>query len=111
VDAAVRFPYNLVSRKEGSMSARTYERFVKLRGLTAQDMEVVRGVVSGLTNKKIADHLQTDEKAVSRILGNVFAKVGVSSRTELALVFVNLVPDAVLSEWVSPSTELALSLS
>jgi DNA-binding NarL/FixJ family response regulator len=84
------------------MSARTYERFIKSRGLTAQDVEIVQGVVSGLTSKKIAERLHTDEKTVEKTLQNLFDKVGVSNRFELAIVFSNLVPDAVSSEWASP---------
>jgi DNA-binding CsgD family transcriptional regulator len=48
--------------------------------LTAREVEVVRLVASGLTNKAIAAQLYLSEKTVARHLSNIFAKLDVASR-------------------------------
>lgn len=50
-------------------------------GLTAREIEVLRLVASGMTNRAIADQLVLSEKTVARHLSNIFAKLGVSSRS------------------------------
>jgi len=54
-------------------------------GLTDRDLEIVAMVVSGLTNRKIAQHLGISEDAVKHHLTMIFHKVSVSSRLELAV--------------------------
>jgi DNA-binding CsgD family transcriptional regulator len=49
-------------------------------GLTARELEVLRLVASGASNKAIAAALVLSEKTVERHLSNIFAKLGVSSR-------------------------------
>ena len=53
-------------------------------GLTEREMEVLRMVASGRTNPEIAAALVLSEKTVARHLSNIFAKLGVSSRTAAA---------------------------
>lgn len=53
-------------------------------GLTARECEVLRLVASGRTNKEIAADLFLSEKTVARHLSNIFAKIGVTSRTAAA---------------------------
>ncbi|MDQ0894354.1 helix-turn-helix domain-containing protein [Agromyces ramosus] len=48
--------------------------------LTPREVEVVRLVAEGRTNRAIAGQLYLSEKTVDRHLSNVFAKLGVSSR-------------------------------
>lgn len=48
--------------------------------LTAREIEVVRLVAEGKTNRVIAGQLYLSEKTVDRHLSNVFSKLGVSSR-------------------------------
>lgn len=48
--------------------------------LTAREVEVVRLVAEGKTNRAIAGQLYLSEKTVDRHLSNVFAKLGISSR-------------------------------
>jgi len=48
--------------------------------LTAREMEVLRLVSTGLTNRGIADRLTLSEKTVARHLSNIFGKLGLSSR-------------------------------
>ncbi len=54
-------------------------------GLTDRELEVVGLVTQGLTNKEIATNLRISEETVKRHLTNIFDKVGMSSRLELAL--------------------------
>ena len=50
-------------------------------GLTTREVEVVRLVAAGRTNRAIAAELVISEKTVARHMSNVFAKLGVSSRS------------------------------
>jgi DNA-binding NarL/FixJ family response regulator len=50
-------------------------------GLTARELEVLRLVARGRSNREIADELYLSVKTVARHLSNIFCKVGVSSRT------------------------------
>ena len=49
-------------------------------GLTGRELEVLRHVATGKTNRKIAQQLFISEKTVARHVSNIFVKVGVSSR-------------------------------
>jgi DNA-binding CsgD family transcriptional regulator/tetratricopeptide (TPR) repeat protein len=49
-------------------------------GLSAREVEVLRLVASGRTNKVIAGELFLSEKTVDRHVSNIFAKLNVSSR-------------------------------
>jgi ATP/maltotriose-dependent transcriptional regulator MalT len=53
-------------------------------GLTARELEVLRLVAAGRTNREIADGLCLSVKTVARHLENIFCKLGVSSRTAAA---------------------------
>ena len=48
--------------------------------LTAREIEVLRLVAAGRTNRLIAEALKLSEKTVDRHLSNIFDKLGVSSR-------------------------------
>lgn len=50
-------------------------------GLTAREVEVLRLVAAGGTNRSIAEELVISEKTVERHLGNIFTKLGVTNRT------------------------------
>ncbi len=50
-------------------------------GLTVREIQVLRVVASGATNRQIADGLKLAVKTVDRHLSNIFAKVGVETRT------------------------------
>ena len=58
-------------------------------GLTPREIEIISGVVAGFTNKDIADHFKISEDTVKHHLSNIFDKLGVSTRLELALFAVN----------------------
>ena len=49
-------------------------------GLTARELEVLRLVATGKTNKAIARELGLSEKTVDRHLSNMFVKLDVPSR-------------------------------
>ncbi|MBT2403498.1 response regulator transcription factor [Streptomyces sp. ISL-87] len=50
-------------------------------GLSARELEVLRQVVGGASNRQIATALAISEHTVARHLQNIFGKLGVSSRT------------------------------
>jgi ATP/maltotriose-dependent transcriptional regulator MalT len=49
-------------------------------GLTARELEVLRLVAAGKTNRAVAEALVISDKTVARHLSNIFDKLGVSSR-------------------------------
>jgi DNA-binding NarL/FixJ family response regulator len=53
--------------------------------LSPRELEVVRLVVTGLTNREIAEALQRSPKTVDTQLNSAMRKLGVSSRTALAV--------------------------
>lgn len=59
--------------------ARTEEAAVP-GGLTPREVEVLRLVATGATNRQVADTLVISEKTVARHLSNMFTKLGISSR-------------------------------
>lgn len=50
-------------------------------GLTRRELEVLGHIAHGATNRQVADKLHLSEKTVGRHLANIYAKIGVSSRT------------------------------
>lgn len=61
----------------------------KTFGLTPREKEVITSIVSGYTNRDIAQKFSISEQTVKHHLTNIFDKLGVSSRLELALFAVN----------------------
>jgi DNA-binding NarL/FixJ family response regulator len=53
-------------------------------GLTQREAEVLALVAAGRTNREIAATLVLSQKTVARHLSNIFAKIGVASRTQAA---------------------------
>ena len=54
---------------------------VDVHGLTPRELQVLRLVAAGETNKAIATGLVLSERTIDRHVSNIFAKLGVSSRT------------------------------
>jgi two-component system, NarL family, nitrate/nitrite response regulator NarL len=61
----------------------------KTFGLTARELEVVNLITEGCTNKDIAKTFGISEETVKRHLTNIFNKLGVGNRLELALFALN----------------------
>jgi DNA-binding NarL/FixJ family response regulator len=58
-------------------------------GLTPRQLQIVAGVAAGETNREIAQRLSVREHTVKHHLTNIFDKVGVFSRLELAVFAIN----------------------
>ena len=54
-------------------------------GLTPRELEIVAAIVAGYTNKDIAEKFSLSAQTVKHHLTNIFDKLGVSNRLELAL--------------------------
>jgi len=53
-------------------------------GLSRREVEVLGLIAAGRSNRAIADELVVSEKTVHRHVSNIFAKLGVGSRTAAA---------------------------
>jgi two-component system nitrate/nitrite response regulator NarL len=80
---------NMAQYLQAELKASQDEARAKTYGLTARELEIVSGVVAGLANKEIAAHFEISEDTVKHHLSNIFNKVGVWTRLELALFAVN----------------------
>jgi DNA-binding NarL/FixJ family response regulator len=58
-----------------------------LRALSQRELEVVKLVAEGLSNRDIAAKLSISEKTVTSHLNHVFEKLGVASRLQAALIY------------------------
>lgn len=78
--------------------------------LSARELDVVRCVAEGLSNRDIAERLNLREHTVKNYLFRIFDKLGVSSRVEVVLYALGSQANAVKSEAVSysktPTTDL-----
>ncbi len=68
----------------------------KVFGLTPRELEIVAAIVSGCTNKDVAQRLSISEETVKHHLTHIFDKTGASNRLELALFATSqkLIPSA-----------------
>jgi DNA-binding NarL/FixJ family response regulator len=80
---------NLVHYLRSLVQSSGEEARQKKFGLTPRELEIVSAVVAGYANKEIAEHFKISEDTVKHHLSNIFDKVGVSTRLELALFAVN----------------------
>jgi len=53
--------------------------------LTAQEYQIIRGIVADQSNREIADHLHLGLRTVENYLNAIFQKLAVRSRTQLAV--------------------------
>lgn len=58
--------------------------------LTSRELQVALGVAEGRSNRDIASRLFISQKTVEFHLSNVFGKLGVNSRTQLALALIRM---------------------
>jgi two-component system nitrate/nitrite response regulator NarL len=71
------------------LTAQTAPPSRKTFGLTGRELEVVTLITEGSTNKHIAVTFGISEETVKRHLTNIFNKLGVGNRLELALFALN----------------------
>jgi DNA-binding NarL/FixJ family response regulator len=71
-------------------SGASYER--DPLGLTGQELAVARLVAAGKRNREVASELYVTTKTIEYHLANVYAKLGVTNRAELAARFSGAVP-------------------
>ncbi|HEY3284588.1 MAG TPA: response regulator transcription factor [Armatimonadota bacterium] len=93
---AVRLAARGESMIDPAIAARVLQEFTKLSDrlesgsvyaqLTAREMETLRLVASGASNKEIAKALSIGEKTVKNHLSSIFAKLQVNDRTQ-ALIY------------------------
>jgi len=75
-----------VSNVAGSLRKLTVaRRRAKAFGLTRRELEIVRAIVDGYTNKQIAKRSSISESTVKRHVTHIFDKLGASNRIEVAL--------------------------
>src|SRR2546425_6523760 len=69
-------------------------------GLTPRELEIIGVILGGYSNSDIAAKVAISEKTVKHHLTNIFDKLGVSNRLELALFALhhNLPPEPLLAE-------------
>jgi two-component system nitrate/nitrite response regulator NarL len=80
---------NLVQYLRTLMQSSSDEARQRKFGLTPRELEIVSAVVAGYSNKEIAEYFKISEDTVKHNLSNIFDKLGVSTRLELALFAVN----------------------
>ncbi len=73
----------LVNRVSGRKAQEAEDEF---EALTGREMEVLKLLAQGMTNKQIADTLIISDRTVQTHLSNIFGKLGVNSRTEAILI-------------------------
>ncbi|HVO60432.1 MAG TPA: response regulator transcription factor [Terriglobales bacterium] len=80
---------NLVQYLRNQVQASAEASKQKKFGLTPRELEIISAVVAGFANKEIAEYFKISEDTVKHHLSNIFDKLGVSTRLELALFAVN----------------------
>jgi len=80
---------NLVQYLRNLVQSSGDEAKQKKFGLTPRELEIVSAVVAGFANEEIAEYFKISEDTVKHHLSNIFDKLGVSTRLELALFAVN----------------------
>jgi len=82
------------SQGNGASSRKDY-------GLTRRELDIITKIVSGRSNKEVGEEFSISERTVKHHLTNIFSKVGVTSRLQLALF-------AVSHNLNNPGTSMAL---
>jgi len=80
---------NLVQYLRTLVQSSGEEARQKKFGLTPRELEIVSAVVAGYSNKETAEYFKISEDTVKHHLSNIFDKLGVYTRLELALFAVN----------------------
>ncbi|WP_307236293.1 LuxR C-terminal-related transcriptional regulator [Pararhizobium capsulatum] len=72
-----------------SSHAATAKHGNPIDNLTNREQEVLNLVAEGLSNKRIALRLGVHEKTIKQHMTHIFAKLGISNRTEAAMTLLN----------------------
>ena len=90
----------LVQALQDLRSSAKKDQHRKTFGLTPRELEIVEMIVAGYRNRDIARKFSISEQTVKHHLTNIFNKLGVSTRLELALFAVShgLVGNSVFTE-------------
>ena len=85
---------------EDKVGARVRDR------LTPKELKIVSLIVQGYKNKEIATQLGTTEQVIKNYLRNVYDKIGVSDRLELALFTIHhrMLAEAAAASTATPTT-------
>jgi two-component system nitrate/nitrite response regulator NarL len=67
-------------------SINTTRSIEQMRPLTQRQIEVMRGILDGLTNKEIALKVSSSESSVKAVIQELFHKAGVRTRSQLVRV-------------------------
>ena len=65
--------------------SQTVEPAQGLNMLTEREVEIIRYVAAGMSNREIANKLSYSEKTVKNYLSNIFSKLGIRDRTQAAI--------------------------
>ena len=79
----------LVQALRESLSHGNATQSPKELGLTPREVDIIAKIASGRSNKEVGEEFAISERTVKHHLTNIFSKVGVSSRLQLALFVVN----------------------
>jgi DNA-binding NarL/FixJ family response regulator len=79
----------LVEALRDSLEHGNGARSPKDYGLTRREVDIITKIASGRSNKEVGEEFAISERTVKHHLTNIFGKVGVSSRLQLALFAVN----------------------
>ncbi len=90
--------------RNGHAAARRVRKHRLPHNLTRRELDVVRALMQGCSNKEIARQLVISERTVQTHLSNIFAKMQVTSRTEVVLAAIN-------NGWLPASAEVGLVIS
>lgn len=66
-----------------------FQEFIKKHNLTLRETEIVNNILLGKTNKEISETLFIQEVTVKYHISNIFRKLEIKKRTELAPMFLN----------------------
>lgn len=72
-----------------SLPLRNGSRAVSDYGLTPREVEIIAKIAGGRSNREVGEEFRISERTVKHHLTNIFTKLGVTSRLQLALFAVN----------------------
>jgi len=76
-----------ITRLTGASTARSASEEVLEHQLSSREREVFRHAATGLSNKELADRLAISRATVKAHLTQIFQKLGVNGRAQLAAVY------------------------